>query len=83
MDNRVDARGLSCPQPVVMTKKVLSRNGPGASDSREVLEVLVDNPAAAENVSRFARHSGYDVDVEERSEGEKCYAVRIRAKGRA
>ena len=31
-------------------------------------EVLVDNVAAKENVSRFARHQGYQVQVEEQGE---------------
>lgn len=81
MAYRVDARGLSCPQPVVMTKKAL--------DSCGDVQVLVDNATAMENVSRFARHSGCDVDVEaspeagEGGEGCDCYIIRIHAKGRA
>ena len=46
----VDARGCSCPQPVLMTKKAL------AKESR--LEVLVDNNTAMNNVSRFAQSQG-------------------------
>jgi tRNA 2-thiouridine synthesizing protein A len=81
MAHRVDARGFSCPQPVVMTKKALEANRPG--DRPEVLEVLVDNRTAVENVSRFARHSGCDVDVETGGDGDDCYIVRICAKERA
>ena len=72
MANRIDARGLSCPQPVVMTKKALKTS--------KALEVLVDNRTAMENVSRFARHSGCDVDVEP---VDNDYIVRICAKRRA
>lgn len=50
----VDARGLSCPQPVIETKKALR-------DKPAELEVLVDNIAAVENVSRFAAATGYSV----------------------
>jgi TusA-related sulfurtransferase len=45
----VDARGLSCPQPVVLTKQAL--------DNKEINEVLtiVDNLTAVENVSRMVK----------------------------
>jgi selenium metabolism protein YedF len=45
----IDARGLSCPQPVVLTKKALE--GAGVN---EVL-TIVDNPTALENVSRMVK----------------------------
>ena len=56
MADCIDARGLSCPQPVVLTKNLLA--GSPAS-----CEVLVDNPTAKENVTRFAEHAGYHVAV--------------------
>jgi len=66
---KIDCRGLACPQPVMETKKALDR-----SEGQEVL-VLVDNPAARENVSRFAGGQGYQIDVTD----EKGYsAIRIR-----
>ena len=48
---RVDARGLSCPEPVIQTKNAM------ASRAAQY-EVLVDNVVAKENVSRFAIHQG-------------------------
>jgi selenium metabolism protein YedF len=53
----VDCRGLACPQPVMETKKALD-----SPEGREV-RVLVDNPAARENVSRFAGSQGYQTKV--------------------
>lgn len=53
----IDARGLSCPMPVVMVRRELDKNHP--SD----LEVKVDNRTAVENVSRFAGNNGYQVEV--------------------
>lgn len=50
----VDARGLSCPQPVLVTKEAVKKN-PNA------IEVLVDNETAKGNVKRFLTHSGYNV----------------------
>lgn len=53
----VDARGLSCPMPVVMVQKEVNKNSPAE------LTVLVDNQCAIENVSRFAGSQGYKVSV--------------------
>ena len=36
MSERIDARGLSCPQPVVLAKKAIDRIGKGT------IEILVD-----------------------------------------
>ncbi len=55
---KIDARGYLCPMPVVMVQKEIKAHSP------EALEVLVDNRAAVENVSRFARSAGYQVAVE-------------------
>ena len=57
---QVDCRGLSCPQPVIETKKVLEGMKEG------IIEVIVDNTAAKENVSRFANNQGYSVEVKEK-----------------
>ena len=54
----VDARGFSCPMPVVMVQKAVKSGNPAA------LEVLVDNQCSVENVTRFAENSGYKVSVQ-------------------
>ena len=45
----VDARGLSCPEPVIRTKNALA-------SGEKAYTVMVDNVTARENVSRFAMH---------------------------
>ena len=55
----VDARGLLCPMPVVMVQKEVKASKPAA------LDVLVDDPCAVENVTRFAKSQGYKVTVTE------------------
>ena len=57
----VDARGLACPQPVILTKNALEK--------AEKVTVLVDNETATQNVSRLARSEGCQIVVEEREEG--------------
>jgi selenium metabolism protein YedF len=52
----VDARGLACPKPLILTKKAL--NGLGAG---ETMLVLVDNETSKGNVERFCRDNGVDV----------------------
>jgi len=59
MGEVVDVRGLSCPEPVVRTKKALE-----AISSDEVV-VLIDREAAKENVLRLARSLGCTVEVSE------------------
>lgn len=56
---RVDARGLSCPEPVILTRKALQ-------SSAKEYEILVDNVTSRENVTRFAEHAGYNVSVTEK-----------------
>lgn len=59
MSKVVDARGLLCPEPVLRTKKVIDKMSGGS------LEVLVDNPAARENVTRLCTNKGWNVTVSE------------------
>lgn len=59
---QIDARGLSCPEPVVMLQKAMAAK-------EDAYEVIVDNTASRENVTRYARHQGYAVScVEEGGE---------------
>ena len=49
----VNASGLSCPQPVMETKKALA----GLKSGR--VEVLVDTATSRDNVARFAENKGW------------------------
>ena len=53
----IDARGYSCPTQVVMVQKAVKDGAP------DTLEVAVDNQCSVENVTRFARNAGYQVEV--------------------
>ncbi len=55
MSKTVDARGLSCPQPVLMTLDEIKTGG-----ADEII-VLVDSDASKENVSRAAENKGWNV----------------------
>ena len=55
----VDARGLACPMPVLKVQQAVKKDNP------KMLEVLVDNNTAMQNVTRFAENNGYTVSVKE------------------
>jgi tRNA 2-thiouridine synthesizing protein A len=59
----VDARGFSCPIPVVKTKGAIDKN------PKDTLAVLVDNEVSKENVSRLAKNRGYSVEIEKVEDG--------------
>ncbi len=58
----IDARGLSCPQPLLMVYPHLQ----GA----ESIDVLVDNATSQENISRAARKNGWNITVKNEADGE-------------
>ncbi len=60
MPQIVDAKGLACPQPVIMAKKALSGIEEG------FITVIVDSEASRENVRRFAESQGCTVTVTEK-----------------
>jgi tRNA 2-thiouridine synthesizing protein A len=64
MSSLVDARGLSCPQPVLMTMNEIKRGG-----ENEIV-VLVDTETSRENVGRAAASRGWTVKDVENEGGE-------------
>jgi TusA-related sulfurtransferase len=70
MGTVIDARGLSCPQPVLMTLGEIKKLSKGEID------VLVDTDTSRENVSRAAQSQGWKVQ-EVREEGEG-YRIKIK-----
>ncbi len=59
MAKEIDARGLSCPEPVIM-----ARNGLKDLKEKEAV-VLVSSSVAKDNVSRAAGNMGWSVSVSE------------------
>lgn len=58
---RIDCRNMACPAPVISVKKALEELGE--------LQVLLDNGAPRENVTRFARNRGFLVSEEQDETG--------------
>ena len=64
---KLDARGLSCPEPVIMISQAMK-------SGEATYEILVDNRVSRENVTRYAEHQGYRVSVTE-EKGEFTLAI--------
>ncbi len=60
-DNRVDARGLSCPQPVIMTQSAIN-------EGMKNFEVLVSTAVSKENVMRCASKNKLNASFQEDGE---------------
>ena len=64
MSSIVDAKGLSCPQPVILTLNEIKKVGKGE------ITVLVDTVTSRENVSRAAIAQGWTLkNIEPEGEG--------------
>jgi tRNA 2-thiouridine synthesizing protein A len=70
MATTVDARGLSCPQPVILTRSAIQDAVKGS------IEVLVETGTSRDNVSRMARKEGWQVEVREVEDGFKLILSR-------
>jgi len=53
---KLDVRGLSCPIPVIRTKKLIDQ---GVAE----IQIVGDSAVSRENVSKLARSCGYTVDM--------------------
>jgi len=62
MSERLDVRGLSCPQPVVETRNMMKKIGTG------IFKVLVDTGTARDNISRMAVKNGWKVEIKEEND---------------
>ncbi len=58
MTKQVDARGYSCPQPVIMARSALQ-------EGEFPIEVLVETVTSRQNVRRASERLGCRVEVEE------------------
>jgi tRNA 2-thiouridine synthesizing protein A len=53
-----DARGLLCPEPLLMVKNEMERLG-----GKGTIKVLVDSAAARDNISRLANNQKWDLAI--------------------
>jgi tRNA 2-thiouridine synthesizing protein A len=67
----VDARGQSCPGPLVALAKALKDAAPG-----DLLELLATDPGSKSDVPSWAEISGNELLESSESDGEYRYLVR-------
>ncbi len=68
--NIVDARGLSCPQPLILAQKALKKAQKGT------VQVLVDSNTALENISRLAKSTGWATTTEKQPDNNTRIVLR-------
>ncbi|MEC8644398.1 MAG: sulfurtransferase TusA family protein [Pseudomonadota bacterium] len=56
IDKKVDARGLSCPLPLLKAKQALNSVDQGA-----VVEVVSDDPSSERDFNVFSKQSGHEL----------------------
>ncbi len=63
VSQRVDARGLSCPMPIVKTAQAMKNVASG-----ELIEVLATDPGSVKDIAAWSRTTGNEL-VEQSTDG--------------
>jgi TusA-related sulfurtransferase len=63
---KVDARGLSCPEPVILAEKAMKKVKKGK------IEVWADSGTARDNIARLAKNNGWQVAISAPEKEEYC-----------
>lgn len=67
----LDCRGLTCPLPLVQTKKAISKLGEG-----EILKLIATDPGSARDMDAFVRETGNTILETEENNGEFTFFIR-------
>ncbi len=67
----LDCVGLFCPEPLFQTRQSIDELEVG-----EILEVLTDDPAADEDLHRFAKRTGHEVVLFEKDDDQMRFLIR-------
>lgn len=70
-DAELDARGLYCPEPVMMLHNRINDVAPG-----RVLRVIATDPSTTRDVPRFCQFLGHELVSEAEQDGEFVYLIR-------
>jgi len=70
-DQSLDCIGLFCPEPLFQTREAID-----GLELGEILEVLADDPAAEEDLTRFAKRAGHEVVLAEDRGDHKRFLIR-------
>jgi tRNA 2-thiouridine synthesizing protein A len=67
----LDCVGLFCPEPLFQTREQIDSIAVG-----DILEVLSDDPAAEEDLKRFAKRTGHELLAFEKTDGRLRFLIK-------
>ena len=67
----LDCIGLYCPEPLFQTREQIDSIEVG-----DILEVLSDDPAAEEDLKRFAKRTGHELLAFENKDGKLRFLIK-------
>lgn len=67
----VDARGLSCPMPVLRVRKAIGEVEPGG-----LIRAIATDRGALKDIPAWARTAGHEIVTVEETDGEIIFTVR-------
>jgi len=70
-DHLLDARGLFCPEPVMLLHNIIRDAAVG-----ELLEVLATDPSTTRDIPKFCIFLGHELLLQEESDKEYRYLIR-------
>jgi len=71
IQKQLDARGLLCPEPVMLLHKVVRSVNVG-----EYIEIIATDPSTQRDIPKFCEFLGHSLEKEEVEEGEYKYHIR-------
>ena len=69
-DHILDARGLFCPEPVMLLHNKIRDIAPG-----EIVEVWATDPATTRDIPKFCSFLGHELLLQEEREGKFIYLL--------
>lgn len=67
----LDAKGLSCPMPVVQARLEMDKLGPG-----DILEVVATDPGSVSDFAKWTQMSGHELLLSDEQDGTFTYRIR-------
>ncbi|NNJ90137.1 MAG: sulfurtransferase TusA family protein [Gammaproteobacteria bacterium] len=68
--NTLDARGLTCPLPILKTKKAIA-----SISSGEILEVMTTDPGSVKDLDAFCAQTGHQMVSSEQPDGDFVFQI--------
>ncbi|PIE37241.1 MAG: sulfurtransferase TusA [Gammaproteobacteria bacterium] len=70
-DEILDARGLFCPEPVMLLHQSIA-----SIDAGQTLKLLATDPSTTRDVPRFCEFLGHELRVQQEQDGEFRFFIR-------